>query len=53
MKRIGKVVNKGVILLQKKFECPLCKKTLKNPAELRDHRLENHKNVMDEIKFTI
>ncbi len=53
MKRIGKIVNKGVVLLKNKFECPLCKKTLRDPAELREHRLESHRNIMEEIKYTI
>jgi hypothetical protein len=34
-----------------KFECPLCKKLFADPSELRLHRQEAHRSVMDEISY--
>jgi hypothetical protein len=33
------------------FKCPICHAVLANPAELREHRLEKHKNCMHEAKI--
>jgi len=35
--------------MKKEFDCPLCKKILSNPSELRKHRLQEHRSIMDEI----
>jgi hypothetical protein len=32
-------INKSILI----FECPVCKLTMPNPNELREHRLNNHK----------
>jgi transcription initiation factor IIE alpha subunit len=38
-------------MLHDEFECPLCKEVLRNPTDLRNHRLQKHRSILDEITF--
>jgi hypothetical protein len=46
------ILGKAMVL-DNEVECPLCKEILANPTELRKHRQRQHRNVMEEIKYTV
>ena len=35
------------------FKCPICKKQFENPNTLREHRLKEHKNILQESNTQI
>ena len=38
-------------LRNSEFKCPICNETFENPTDLRNHRLQKHRSMLDEIKF--
>ncbi|MCW4017493.1 MAG: C2H2-type zinc finger protein [Candidatus Bathyarchaeota archaeon] len=43
--------NDKATFMSDEFECPLCKEVFADPAELRRHRQQAHRNIMNEIKY--
>ena len=43
--------NEVNLMLPITYPCPICKTECADPKQLQEHRIRNHRNALNEIKF--